>query len=372
MSATKYTYSIAEDFPHAKVDTSRLTQEIQASAIVTALDYINSSGDDCDIWFKDALSVGDETVLDGLVAAHSGEPLPDAVQMVEIHGVEATLQKRFPTAASRPVAPKLTFITPNWCDKTTWYGGSEEVVDEVATDSGDHTTYAVAHQNLIDVYHGKLTFEEQLKDDDGSNYRVRVKVNDVVKTEQDPHYGSGGDYTVNYAAGTVTFLAALDPGDVVKVLYHYAGKATFVVKPTAGKRLYIGTVELQFSDDATMNDSCIFQAYGYVQVFAPQLMLPPYNLPLNTKIPLGNPLVYKAFNDFLNDSNGAYVSYPAFGGSNWRALKKQAYIFAWDYAVGTTCLEAAYGMEIRIDLQHDVPCGGAFGVATLYCTTEDE
>jgi len=29
-------------------------------------------------------------------------------------------------------------------------------------------------------------------------------------------------------------------------------------------------------------------------------------------------------------------------------------------------------MEIHLDLQHDTPCGGAYGVATFYCTSEDE
>lgn len=78
MAATKYTYSIQSDFPHRKVDTSRLLSEIQGSTIVTALDRIDTLGDDCDVWFRDALSVGDEAVLDGLVAAHSGEPLPES------------------------------------------------------------------------------------------------------------------------------------------------------------------------------------------------------------------------------------------------------------------------------------------------------
>jgi hypothetical protein len=284
-------------------------------------------------------------------------------------GVAITAQGRLPTAAARPVAPKLTFITPNWCDKTTWYCGSVEIEDEIATDSGDHTTYSVAHQNMIDAYHGKITFEGQLRDDDGSNYRVTVKVNGVKKTEQDPHLVSGGDFIVNYVAGTVTFLTALQPGDVVTVTYHYAQKATFVVKPAAGKRLYIGSVEVQFSEDIVMNDTFVFQAYGLVDVFAPQLMP---GVPSGTKIPLGDPLVYKTMVDLLNDSNDSHPAYPALGGSNWRALKKPAYIFTWEYAVGLTCLEARYGMEIHIDLEHDIPCSGAFGTATLYCTSEDE
>jgi len=75
MAATKYTFSISTDFPNQKVASERLTQEIQQSAILTALDRIDTSGDDCDVWFKDALSAGDQTVLDGLVGAHSGDAL---------------------------------------------------------------------------------------------------------------------------------------------------------------------------------------------------------------------------------------------------------------------------------------------------------
>jgi hypothetical protein len=293
-------------------------------------------------------------------------------QPVEIKGVTPTVQGRFPTAAARPVAPKLTFITPNWCDQTTWYGSAARIEDEVATDSGDHTTYTLVHQNVIDSYHGKITFEDTLKDTQGRSYRVVVKVDGTPQTERDPHLGSGGDYEINYAQGKVVFFQALTGNETVTVTYYYAQRATYVIAPAPGKRLYVGTVEVQFSEDIVLNDTFVFQAYGLVDVFAPFLLQPPYNLPSGTKIPLGDPLVYKTFNDLLNDSNGAYPGYPKFGGDNWRALKKQAFIFVWDYTVGMTCLESVYGMEIHIDLQHDVPCGGTFGVATLYCTSEDE
>jgi len=80
MPAQKYTYSISMAFPNAKVAPDRLTQEVRGSSIVTALDYINTAGDDCDIWFKAALASGEEATLDALVAAHSGEPLADLVE----------------------------------------------------------------------------------------------------------------------------------------------------------------------------------------------------------------------------------------------------------------------------------------------------
>ena len=88
MSA-QYTYPIAA-FPNHKVASDRLTQEIQGSVILTALDYINTNADDCDIWFRDTLSTGDKGILDSLVASHSGEPLPQPVQAVSLHGIEPT------------------------------------------------------------------------------------------------------------------------------------------------------------------------------------------------------------------------------------------------------------------------------------------
>jgi len=75
MASAKYTYSVSTDFPNHKVDIDRLTIEIANSAIIVALDYISVSGDVCDIWFKNALSPGEKTTLDGLVAAHNGSPM---------------------------------------------------------------------------------------------------------------------------------------------------------------------------------------------------------------------------------------------------------------------------------------------------------
>lgn len=91
MADTPYVYSISVDFAAShKVAPDRLREEITGSAIVTALRDILTLGDDCTITFKDALSSGDETILDGIVAVHSGEPLPDVlpVQPVKVIDTE--------------------------------------------------------------------------------------------------------------------------------------------------------------------------------------------------------------------------------------------------------------------------------------------
>jgi hypothetical protein len=52
----------------------RFSQEIEASVvIVTALEYIDTVGDDCNTWFAGVLSGAEEIELDAIVAAHTGE-----------------------------------------------------------------------------------------------------------------------------------------------------------------------------------------------------------------------------------------------------------------------------------------------------------
>lgn len=77
---TKYTYE-------KLCDPERLEQEIAESAIITAIDHIEtvSAPETTDVWFKAELSVEDEAILDALVAAHVNEPLPeDVIQVVSL------------------------------------------------------------------------------------------------------------------------------------------------------------------------------------------------------------------------------------------------------------------------------------------------
>lgn len=75
MLLTKYTYSISNDTLNGIISTNKLHSEIIDSNISIALNYINTSGDNCDIWFKDELSSGDKILLDGIVSGHDGEQI---------------------------------------------------------------------------------------------------------------------------------------------------------------------------------------------------------------------------------------------------------------------------------------------------------
>lgn len=71
MAVTKYTYN-------KLCDSSRLSSEIQASAIVIAEDHIEtSSAGITDVYMKDVLSQGDEGILDALITAHVNTPLEE-------------------------------------------------------------------------------------------------------------------------------------------------------------------------------------------------------------------------------------------------------------------------------------------------------
>jgi len=71
------TYSLSVDFTNQGVNAETFEDEILSSSISSAtLEFINvsvSSADNVDIVFDVAISAGDKTTLDGLVAAHLGE-----------------------------------------------------------------------------------------------------------------------------------------------------------------------------------------------------------------------------------------------------------------------------------------------------------
>lgn len=75
-------------YTKSPVSVDRLTQEIQSSAIVTALDHISTVDSALSIFFKDNLSNTDKTTLDSIVSDHNGQPLDSNVpaKVVQVLG----------------------------------------------------------------------------------------------------------------------------------------------------------------------------------------------------------------------------------------------------------------------------------------------
>lgn len=71
---SSYSYNLDTDFAGG-ADFNKLRVEIADSAIVEALLSLSTSDRTCTLVFANPLSTGDETILDGLVAAHDPSPL---------------------------------------------------------------------------------------------------------------------------------------------------------------------------------------------------------------------------------------------------------------------------------------------------------
>ena len=284
---------------------------------------------------------------------------------------------RVRTASEKGSGTRLNFYSHDWTDPTTWYQQSLYISGETLSNSGNNTTYNFAHYPLIDNYHGNITLEDQLIDANGHSYRISLYVNGAAKTEQDPHYGAGGDYIINYADGYVNFLTALNPTDVVTANYHYVNitgnglASRFTIKPPPGNKITIITAEVQFSTDVNPTDSIQFEVWGTADFFLTSAQMTALGIPsgVGYKIMLQR-FTYKTFSDFQSDAMKAYPIYPALGTpGSWRSQAQPIAVFNWDY-VATAAIESSKGMEMHLYLQHDTPYTGWMGTCTIYSVSE--
>jgi len=294
---TTYTYSIHNDFPNHAISSDRLTSDIISSSIIIALDCINTSGDQCDIIFKTTLSDGDKLILDGLVAAHSGESLPSNIPMPVTIDIASDTEKRMRVSLEpRKEGDQVIIVSHNWCDPCTWYAQSVRITGEVL--SGDGYSYTSQHTYWIDLTHGKLYREDLVS----ASYLVKIYVNGQQKTARLPFMISGGDYEVNYVTGIVTFFTN-QSGCVITADYSYQNGSRFIVAPASGKKIWVEKTEVQFSSDVDLKDTAHFQAWAYNPYSPPQ------------KVPVGSKTSYKTTRDYIDEANGVYPVVPAFGGS---------------------------------------------------------
>lgn len=389
-----YYYSLMQDFPLNKVDLSALTNEIRRSSITIAVDYINLDADQVIVAFKASLPSPDKLLLDnnsvpagGIIGAHQAIPLEPDPEIVQL-ALKQTVDRRLRVAVEKGEGDRITVISHRWNDRTTWYEKSVKVENEIAQNDGDNQTYNLQHGYLIDGFHGKLTEEDyavfwtQQLGANAGNLRVFVEVDSgtgfEARTENFPET-TNGDFSVDYVLGKILFNNLLSETDVVRVTYWYSpnvqGRSTITIKPKAGKRLTLEEVEVQFSSDTVLNDTVLFDTYGYIGFFAPHLAsdTPDFvtTFPPNLLIPLLPPKAYKTMYDYMNEANKAYATYPPVGGNTWRGVQNSTVVYAWDYVRGIQLFSSA-GMEIRVYLQNDTPFSGEYATATFYAVEENE
>jgi len=360
MAETKYTYVVSTDFPNGKVDIGRLTQEIDNSGIVTKLanNGITVDGADCNIWFMAPLSGDDQTSLNSIVNSHSGEPLHPENVPVEVANAASTDSHNRTITVPEPETDRkmVNIATHNFCDKTTWWQQASPIVHEELIDSGDGLTFSSVNTHWIDLTHGKFYLEDRITNRD--SYIPVVKVDGVTMTERAPFDTSGGDYVVDYAAGTVTF-ASSQSGKTVTASYYFAGSSLFTLAPDAGKVLWVRDSEVQFSVDVEMLSTLNFQAFAY----------DPNDIP--NKIAVSQKTNYKTIRNFVEEAKGVYPKVPALSASGPRGLAQEHVVFPFRYTQ-VKALYSSQGVEIKLWLDEDVEFGGEFGTATFYCSSYDE
>lgn len=384
MAKTKYTYSISTDFtgliaPYTKPDIPRLTQEIQTSNIVTALDYIGITGDLCDIWFKAELSAGDQTILDGIVAAHTGQPIAEKQPTIGEFGEMLV--------SNRPLPATLDFYEANkhmvnLTDPCTWYDASVEVAEDplVDDDPSEHKIWKGTYQNWIDLSHHRVMNEELLPD--VAKYQVLVEVDSgggftpltQIHNIWDPTANAGaGDYDygligadeyfVKFDEGRIVFGASQE-GNTIRASYYRSTAFLYILGPAAGKVLEIRDAEIQGAVNLVYTCSIAFQLWGND---------PAHNFdPAYPKVPWDYPMVIGTQWNFLSEGRGNYPPAEPVGGNYHfgqvsRGMVNKGVIMPFPYNT-SKILKSSLGMEMRVYfMEGDGPWLGEFGNATFYC-----
>ncbi len=164
---TKYTKSLSGDFSSG-FNQDKFVKEIHASSIDIALDRVDVSGDNVDIWFKDVLNSGNQTTLDSVVSAHDGIPEIKA-STVKIQEETTKTGGRYKcdgfeisAAASEITSKTITFPIPISILSASWTSRTEndgDIVDALIgkdTDIGTITSAVAVNDIILDVSQGVI------------------------------------------------------------------------------------------------------------------------------------------------------------------------------------------------------------------------
>jgi len=142
MSDTVYVLSQQSDFSGSHLcNSDRFSYEIRSSSIASALDYITTTGDAVDVYFKEPLSSQDFYTFSCLAVSHSGMPMPSPVEPVTLYSGSAPI----PSAKDgRPIYKfSITNRTTNYKLRAisfyTAQSGSVHNLDPNGNDYGDVT-----------------------------------------------------------------------------------------------------------------------------------------------------------------------------------------------------------------------------------------
>lgn len=345
------------NFTKTPVSADRLTLEIIASAIVTALDHISIEGDQLHVHFKAALSTEDETLLGGLVTAHTGEALPDPI--LSKRNSNNALVVDISNCVGLPGAESLTVNTHDWSDRTTWYQRSVAVTNETLTDSGNGLLFNSVNPWWVNIDSDRLTYDfGRVPERDGTFSdralrRVVVSVNSVVVPAT--------DYSINFVSGSITFTGS-QTGNTVTVSYHHnnnvARRSEWLLNPPPTMAYLLNYIEIQFSQTVVFSSAIFIQIWAGADIatyddFSDGLYDAGYGQ---------NKSRYRGAKDFMNIcTNRASKTLPALGG-----LTSDIIVFPFDYLIQAQ-LKSSQGTVVVLHLEDDVPYTNAeLSTVTFY------
>lgn len=346
---TKYTYT-------KQVTASLLGLEISKSSITIALDHIETSAYNCDIWFKSELSNAEITELDTLVESHEGS-ISTNEQPLNYEGtpiVELSLRK----GRTGINHESFTIVTHDFTDPSSWYQFATQETTLVLTNLGDNINYQApsGKRSWVNINSPKLTIEHnKILEKDGtlashSKYTVSVLVNDIESTI----------YSIDYSLGKITFDTALNPGDTVKASFYYnegvSCASCFVIQPPVGYKYSVEHVELQMSKNLNYNDIISFEIWaggslGDYGSFEDYLYDAGYGQ---------GKTHYRNTRDLINWCNNQYPVIPACGD-----LTHDILVFPFRFLI-TPEIKSSQGVLLLLHLVNNTPLSGEIATATLY------
>lgn len=383
-----YTYAkLLSAFPNGKVALPKLRLEIGESPITAALDEsTNVSGTDVNIIFKAALSGPEEIALDQVVAAHDGEPLPDATNLDGSLNVQVVNTPGF--YSRKEPGDELIVTTPDYANPSSWYQQAQKVTetlvlttthgitnlpDVVSPQAGEslanYTVYASPTNQLwwIDTTHGKLLNEEAIVAADvaqGSprnGWACEVRVDGVLQPQAAPfEEHQWGDPAVKcwvwFEKGLVIFKDA--PSQAPQVTYWHANGSLWTLAPLPGKRIEVEKVTAMFSVSAMLRDTFDYSVWagnGAQQV---------------------GQRIYATKRQILQDAYGTFpiikgaTPDPAVRGPYQRADLQDVEEIPFRYEYSRE-LDSTLGVDLRMRLLNDVPVLAETAVVTFYCKSKD-
>jgi hypothetical protein len=298
---------------------------------------------------------------------------------VELANVKQDVEKQIVVANSLGTDGGVRLITHNFCDPCSWWHESTNHAAQ-ATTTSDQLTYDITgHANLIDLRHGRFTFEDDIvpatvaPNGSAMTNVVPTVLLDAVALDQALEDAAAGDdrYVIDYAAGTVTFAVARGGGVAVTVSFRKAGLSKFTIKPTDGKKIVLQDAEVDTSEDVDMTAKFTVDTFGSHSTLTGGAVVS-----LSKRI-------YKKMHDFQAAARRFWGPVPSgFGGDG--GVPSPKWTFEWQYNRSDALYDTpAYRdlnlgpalvtlNKVEVSIDGDTAYGGCCLTVTMYGYEADE